>query len=424
MRSNVIRRVALGSALALTVGLAGCGGADNSAEGTDVQIDAEVFTWWTAGSEEAGLNALVQVLGKEHPNVRFVNATVAGGAGSNAQQVLDDRLAAFDPPDSFQAHAGAELIDQITNGRIRDISFLYDELGLREAFPPDLLERLTVNDKIYSIPANVHRANVVWVNPKVLESAGIDPDTEFKSTEEWIDALEKIKADGKTPLAIGQNWTQLHLFETILLADLGAEEYSGLWDGTTSWSSANVTKAIENFGKLLSLSNDNRDDLEWPQALALVQDGSAGFNVMGDWAAAELEGQGITLGTDVLVYPVPGTDGVFDFLADSFTLPVGAPHPEGARAWLETVASLEGQVVFNKAKGSIPARIDADPSDFSEYQQGAIADFTSNTIVSSLAHGAAASPAVTGAISEAVVAFSDGDMSVSQFQSALATAAG
>ena len=102
---------------------------------------------------------------------------------------------------------------------------------------------------------------------------------------------------------------------------------------------------------------------------------------------------------------------------------MGAPHPDGAKAWLETVGSLEGQVAFNKAKGSIPARTDADPADFSEYQQTAIESFGHDTIVSSLAHGAAAPVAELNAISDATSKFTTGGVDLAGFQSELAAAA-
>jgi glucose/mannose transport system substrate-binding protein len=113
---------------------------------------------------------------------------------------------------------------------------------------------------------------------------------------------------------------------------------------------------------------------------------------------------------------------VFDFLADSFTLPVGAPHADGAKAWLQTVSSAEGQTAFNKAKGSIPARTDAKPADFSEYQQTAIKSFGQDTIVPSLAHGAAVPIAVLTAISDAVSKFGTGSSNAATFQTELAAA--
>jgi glucose/mannose transport system substrate-binding protein len=426
MRSNrrITATVATAAVLGLT--LAACGGGntggDNGGEGGGSQV--EVFTWWAAGSEKAGLDALVGEFEKQHPDIEFVNGAVAGGAGSAAKDLLQTRLQAQDPPDTFQAHAGMELQDYIDAAQIEDVSDLYDEFGLTDAFPADLVDRLSSDDgAIYSIPSNIHRANVVWANPTVLEENGIDPAAEYEDLDAWIADLETLDAAGVTPLSVGTTWTQVHLLETVLLASLGADAYSGLWDGSTDWEGAEVTAALENFETLMGFTNDDRDGLDWPEATQMVIDGGAAFNVMGDWAVAAFEEQDKALGTDFTAAPVPGTGGTFDFLADSFTLPVGAPDPEGAKAWLETVGSLEGQVAFNKAKGSIPARTDADPADFSEYQQTAIESFANDTIVSSLAHGAATPVATLNAISDATSKFTTGASDLAGFQSELAAAA-
>ncbi|WP_418605208.1 ABC transporter substrate-binding protein [Georgenia sp. SUBG003] len=274
------------------------------------------------------------------------------------------------------------------------------------------------------MPSNIHRSNVVWANPSVLEEVGIDPAAVPADIDTWITDLQKVQDAGSTPLSVATTWTQVHLLETVLMADLGAEGYNGLWTGETDWNGPEVTQALEHFETLMGFTNTDRDGLDWPESTQLVIDGSAAYNVMGDWAVAAFEEQGIERGTGFVEFPVPGTDGMFGFLADSFTMPVGAPDAEGARAWLETVGSLEGQVAFNKAKGSIPARTDADPAEFSEYQQSAIEAYASDTIVPSLAHGAASPIAVLNAVSDATSKFTTGASDLETFQSELATAAG
>jgi glucose/mannose transport system substrate-binding protein len=416
--------VATAAVLGLT--LAACGGGDTGGEGNGGEGGGnrvEVFTWWAAGSEKAGLDALVGVFEEQHPDIEFVNGAVAGGAGSAAKDLLQTRLQAQDPPDTFQAHAGLELQDYIDAAQIEDVSGLYDEFGLTDVFPQDLVDRLSTEDgAIYSIPSNIHRANVIWANPTVLEENDIDPEATYADLDAWMADLEKLDQAGVTPLSVGTTWTQVHLLETVLLASLGAEAYNGLWDGSTDWEGAEVTTALENFETIMGYTNDDRDGLDWPEATQMVIDGGAAFNVMGDWAVAAFEEQDKALGTDFTAAPVPGTNGVFDFLADSFTLPVGAPNPDGSRAWLETVGSLEGQVAFNQAKGSIPARTDADPADFSEYQQTAIESFANDTIVSSLAHGAATPIATLNAVSDATSKFTTGASDLAGFQSELAAA--
>jgi len=52
----------------------------------------EIFSWWTAGGEAEGLAGMFSAYKKLYPNVEIVNATVAGGAGTNAKAVLATRL--------------------------------------------------------------------------------------------------------------------------------------------------------------------------------------------------------------------------------------------------------------------------------------------------------------------------------------------
>ena len=416
---NATRKALAAGLAALSLLAVSACGSDNESGSTD---EVEVFTWWAEGSEKAGLDALVKVFDEQNPDLKFVNGAVAGGAGSDAKNVLQSRLQNGEPPATFQAHAGAELTDYINAGQIEDLTDLYEEKGWNEQFPEGLLERLTQDGGIYSVPSNIHRANVLWANPAVLEKAGIEANKTYDSLDAWIADLKKIKAKGIIPLSIATDWTQVHLLETVLLADLGAEAYNGLWDGTTDWGGSEVEAALADYNTLLSLTNTDRQGLDWPDATQLVIDGEAAFNVMGDWAEAAFQEQKKTLGTDYTAVPVPGTEGVFDFLADSFTMPVDGPNPEGTEAWLDTIASDEGQVAFNKAKGSIPASTTADTADFGEYQQTAIKSWGEDEIVSSLAHGAATSVNWLTDVTAAVAKFGS-NKDVAELQEGLVEAA-
>jgi glucose/mannose transport system substrate-binding protein len=414
------RKLVAALATAGLLTLAACGGESGAGGGSTEEV--EVFTWWAEGSEKEGLDALVKVFSQQHPDFKFVNGAVAGGAGSDAKNVLASRLQTNDPPATFQAHAGAELTDYINQGQIEGLSAMYEEKGWNELFPEGLLERLELDGEIYSVPSNIHRANVVWANPTVLEEAGLDPKATYGSLDEWFTALDKVEASGKIPLSIATDWTQVHLLETVLLSDLGVEAYNGLWDGTTDCAGSDVTAALEDYAKLMSYTNSDRQSLDWPDATQLVIDGEAAFNVMGDWAEAAFATQNKEFDKDYVTFPVPGTDGVFDFLADSFTMPVDGPNPEGTEAWLDTVASAEGQEAFNKAKGSIPANLEANTEDFAPYQQTAIESWNNDEIVSSLAHGAAASVSWLTDITAAVSKFGS-NQDVAELQEGLVAAA-
>ncbi|HKX68460.1 MAG TPA: extracellular solute-binding protein [Intrasporangium sp.] len=413
MRNRFVATVAIAAVAAL--GLAACGSSNETPEAgapnTSLATTAGgaggevgVFTWWAAGSEKAGLDALEKLFKEKYPNDTFVNLAVAGGAGSNAKAKLASDLQNNQPPDSFQGHAGAELADYIDNDQIVPVNDVITALGGESVFPKNLLDRLTVDGNIYSVPSNIHRANVVWANTAVLEKAGVTAVP--KDIKAWMADMDKVKASGvATPLSVAGSWTQLQLFETVLISDLGPEKYSGLFDGSTKWDSAEVKAAAADYKKLLTYANTASDGDDWPVATDMVIEGKAAYNVMGDWAVAEFAAKGKKEQTDYQYFAVPGQDGVFDFLADSFTLPKGAKNPGGTKDWLMLIGSAEGQKAFNLAKGSIPARTDVPPTDFPPYQQSAMEAFKSNTIVSSIAHGAAVSLAWNADMTTAISKF-------------------
>jgi len=75
----------------------------------DLSGQLEIFSWW-AGDEGPALQALIDLYKKQNPKVELINATVTGGSGVNAKAVLKTRMLGGEPPDSFQVHAGQELI--------------------------------------------------------------------------------------------------------------------------------------------------------------------------------------------------------------------------------------------------------------------------------------------------------------------------
>ena len=381
--------------------------------------EVEVFSWWTGGGEAAGLDAMIEVFKDKNPNIEFVNSAVAGGAGTNARAVLATRLSQNEPPDSWQGHAGQELIGTyVKDKKIEPLNFLYEEEGWLDVMPETLIPLISDGGNIYSVPVNIHRANVLWSNTQILADNGISIPT---SLDEWFAAMDALQAAGVTPLAMGEQWTAMHLFETIMLASLGPDKYNGLWDGSTDWGSSEVTAALETFTKVLTYTNSDASSLSWQDASQLVVDGSAAFNVMGDWAQGFFQELGKEPNTDYGWAPVPGTAGNFQFLSDSFVLAVGAPDRDAAIAWLKVAGSKDGQDAFNPVKGSIPARSDGDVSLYNVYLQSAMDDWASDTVVGSLAHGVVANDSWKSEIDTALGLYLQ-DKDVNAFQAALVAA--
>jgi glucose/mannose transport system substrate-binding protein len=404
------------SALAIVL-LAACGSdesstdstGDSEAESPQASSDGEVveiFSWWTGAGEEDGLLALIDLFEEKHPEITVENAAVAGGAGTNAKAVLTSRIQGNDPPGTFQVHGGAELNDSwVAAGQMESLNDLYEQEGWMDKFPEDLIDLVSKDGEIYSVPVNIHRGNVLWYNTAIFEEHGLEVPTTF---DEFFEVAEALQANGVTPLALGDRepWTATHLLEAVLLGVLGTDNYNALWTGELSFDDASVVEAVETFGKMLDYVNDDHSSRNWQDASQLVANGEAAMNIMGDWAKGYFVNDlNLTVKEDFGWVATPGTEGSFMVVTDTFGLPKGVENPETVKEFLAVLGSVEGQDTFNPLKGSIPARVDADLDKYDVYGQETIEDFNNAELAASLAHGSAAAEGVVTEINQAINIF-------------------
>jgi glucose/mannose transport system substrate-binding protein len=393
---------------ALAVVLAACSasnstGASPSGSGAGGVQQVEIFSWWTTGGEAAGLTKLMDKFNKDNPQFHVFNQAVAGGAGSNAQAVLKTRMLGGDPPDSFQVHMGHELVDTwVATDYMQPLDDLFQANGWTTDFPKGVLDIVSYNGHYWSVPVNIHRANVLWYNKKLFADNQLQAPETF---DQFFDVAEKLKAKGVTALAMGDNnpFASAHLFETVLLGVLGPEGYSGLWTGKVAWSDGKVTEALETFKRMLGYVNADHAALTWDSANDQLIQGKAAMTIMGDWVNGDYTQKKFT---DYGWAQSPGTKGVFDALSDTFAMPKGAKNRENALDWLKLAGSVEGQDAFNPLKGSIPANVNAGKAEgYNEYLQSTMKDWTSHTIVPSVVHGAAAKDGWAQSYTDAINSF-------------------
>jgi glucose/mannose transport system substrate-binding protein len=414
--SDKTATAAAGKKTPVTTGTSAAGATATSAP---LSGKLEIFSWWTTGGEAAGLKELFNLYPATCPGtVEIVNATVAGGGGANARQVLTTRMLGNDPPGSFQVHMGHELTDTwVTGDYMEPLDTLFTQQGWASVFPKGVLDIVSYQGKPYSVPVNIHRANVLWYNKSVFTANNLQVP---KTLDDFFTAADALKAKGITPLALGDvdSFASIQLMETVLLGTLGADGYNGLWTGATDWNSAKVTDALNAYKKMLGYVNSDHSSLSWDQANDLVISGKAAMTIMGDWLEGDNKAKKFT---GYGWAPSPGTAGVYDALSDTFGLPKKAPNRDAVICWLKVVGSKKGQEAFNPLKGSICARTDCDASLFDEYLQSAMKDWKTDKIVPSLAHGAAVKQGWLTEVSDAVTAFV-ADKNAGTLQSRLAAA--
>ncbi len=394
-------------ALALIGVLSGCSDeAPDPAEAAKTDR-VEVMSWWTSDSERAALEVIFDAFTAANPDVELEDASVTGGAGSNAQVVLAERLADGDPPDVWQGFVGGYLAASADRGQVADATSAFDASGIEAAMPAAIRDAVTVAGKPYGMPTGSHRSNVLFYNLAALEQAGVTPPGEGYTLARFIDDLETLDEAGVTPLCLGAKdaFTSVELFENVLLSTIGSAGWKRVEDGSFRWTSAEAKDALDSFGQLLDLSDPDSGALTWDGATGKLADGECAFESMNDSAYGELVAQGAEEGADFGYVAFPGTEDSYVAVVDVFVSAAHAPNLANAMAFLATAGESETQLAFNELKGSVPIRTDVDVSSLSDYQQAAAAAYRDQELLLSIAHGEGVDPALHVGLYDAVDTF-------------------
>ena len=97
-------------------------------------------------------------------------------------------------------------------------------------FPDGVVKIITGTDgKVYTVPVNIHRANVIWFNKKVFADNNL---TAPETLDEFFTAADTLKAKNITPLALGDKASGRSgmVFEDVLIGTLGAGRLQGPLD--------------------------------------------------------------------------------------------------------------------------------------------------------------------------------------------------
>jgi glucose/mannose transport system substrate-binding protein len=373
--------------------------------------EVEVLHWWTSGGEAAALNVLKKNL--ESQGITWKDMPVAGGGGEAAMTALRARVTAGDAPTAVQA-LGFDITDWAKQGVVGDLGEVADKEGWDKVIPVALQNFAKHDGKWIAAPVNVHSTNWVWISKKALDAAG------GKAPETWdelVAVLDKMKENGITPLAHGgQAWQDATIFDAVVLS-LGADFYKSAFidlDPATLGGDKMV-EAFDRMTKLRSYVDKDFSGRDWNLASAMVIEGKAGMQMMGDWAKGEFLKAGQKPGTDFVCIRFPQTQGAVTFNSDMFMMFKVGDDKKAAQ--MQMAADIEDpafQSSFNVVKGSVPARTDVPDTDFDDCGKKGIKDLaeaaSGGTLFGSMAHGYAAPAAIKNALYDVVTRHFNGDI--------------
>ncbi|MFZ0100116.1 MAG: ABC transporter substrate-binding protein [Gemmobacter sp.] len=373
--------------------------------------DVEVLHWWTSGGEAAALNVLKDDLSAK--GIGWIDMPVAGGGGEAAMTALRARVTAGDPPTAVQM-LGFDIIDWANEGALGDLTSVATAENWDSVVPSALQAFAKHDGKWISAPVNVHSTNWVWINKAALDAAG------GKAPETWeelVAVLDAMKANGITPIGHGgQPWQDATIFDGVVLG-MGTDFYKSAFIDLdpAALGGDQMAEAFNRLIKLRSYVDDNFSGRDWNLASAMVINGEAGMQMMGDWAKGEFLKAGKVPGTDFVCIRFPGTQGSVTFNSDQFAMfgVEGDAAIAAQAAMASAIMNPTFQSAFNVVKGSVPARTDVPNDAFDDCGKKGMADLaeanTSGMLFGSMAHGHAAPAAVKNAVYDVVTATFNGE---------------
>lgn len=377
------------------------------------QPTVEVLHWWTSGGEAAAARALKQDF--EAHGGKWVDAPVAGGGGDAAMTVLRSRVLAGDPPGAVQLK-GPSIANWAAEGVLADLDPVANAEHWNDKIPPVLQTVLKPEGDYVAVPVNIHRVNWLWVNPAVLAKVGADVP---KTWAEFNATADKLKAAGIVPVAHGgQPWQDATIFEAVVLGIGGADFYrAAIIDGDEkALTSDTMVQVFDQMRKIRGYVDPNFSGREWNLSTAMVINGQAAMQIMGDWAKGEFSAAGKVPGKDYLCAEVPG-DAAYSLNSDSFAMfkVKGKSAQEGQQLLAKLIMGDKFQEEFNLLKGSIPASTVVSLDKFDDCAKKSKADLEAtqkdNALVLSFAHKMALPGNVEGAIVDVVTQHFNSDMS-------------
>jgi glucose/mannose transport system substrate-binding protein len=328
---------------------------------TAMATDCEVTHWWTSGGEAAAVAEFAKAFNATGNN--WVDGAIAG-SGDVARPIIISRILGGNPMCATQLNPGKDADDLIAAGLMQDLT----DLAVAEDWanilrPKSQMDSCTYEGKVYCVPVNLHSGQWMWTNRKIYEDLGIAPPQNWA---EMVAAAPKLKEAGIIPLSLAEGWPIGLLTEDLIVAIAGVDNYVAVYqdrnmDIARGPEFAAVFQAIDQARQLI----DPKTVVpQWNDAVALVIQGKAGANVMGDWAGGEFAVANMVAGKDFDCLPGLGVEPVLGTGGDVFYFPK-SDDPEVTKAQLAMASSMvtkETQVAFNLKKGSLPMRADVDLS--------------------------------------------------------------
>ncbi|MGW2169566.1 ABC transporter substrate-binding protein [Streptomyces sp. NPDC005047] len=279
-RARLPGLVATAATLALALSLSACGDGNGGASSDDGKIHVLVY-----GDASNKVEQRIVDTFNKTSDVKAVLDTIPG---ADYQKKLQTIISTPQAPDVFFNWGGGSIKPFVEADLLLPLDGLIEkDPDLEKKFLPSVFDSAVVDGKPYGIPMRGTQPVLLFHNKKVLDDAGVAPP---KTWDELLDAVEKLKGQGVTPIALGGGdvWPTQMWFQYLYDRTAGPELFAKAVGGDKSaWESADSRKALGMIEELVDTGafGKNYDSVKYTNggSVQLVASGKAGFELMGSW---------------------------------------------------------------------------------------------------------------------------------------------
>lgn len=293
MKKNALMTVLSATAAAtMIVGmLAGCGGKTSATKDADgatvIKFGINVAN---PAKQEPATNAIVEAFNKENKGKYKVQFEAADTESHNKNMKLEASDGTL--PQVFWVE-GSQATDFNESGVLLDLKdFLKQNPNVKKALNGS--EKAFQDDSgvQYGLP---YQSNVqgIFYNKELFDKAGVEYPNDDTTYDEFIQMVDKLKASGVTPLAIGSKNSSFAMWEfNLWLARYGwSDSVQDILNGKQKFNNPELVKA---FSKIQGLSKagafpENMSTIEHFDAKQQFDTGKAAMFGSGQWDCAEFD---------------------------------------------------------------------------------------------------------------------------------------
>lgn len=246
------------------------------------------------------------------PDLSYVANHGGGPAGNwDAQMLLDFQKAKGSPKinyeannfynapvpdfilDKFEQDPGPDVVsgivkgvyrEYVSEGKIMDLSALWDQNNWDSAFPPAIKKSVSYKGAPYFVPITF-QWNPIWYRKDIFEKVGVRPPNSWK---ELLALCRKLHAAGYLPFTVsGDGWEPpvARWFAILTLRLYGPDFYEDLMAGEISWQDKRVENVLVHWKTLFDnhAFSTKSAEQDWQFGVKDLGEGKAAMWNIGEW---------------------------------------------------------------------------------------------------------------------------------------------